>query len=312
MLLTELRRHVNESQSVRWHLFRNSDRWLRVTSALDIAEDTCEAIDTYQSLSSEQTLGLMYLAIYGLLQCMYVQQDALLNLFNCFKGLMTPGNQMTEFRWKDYPEWKLVRTVRNEVAGHPAETWKPSAVHGIVRIDLSICQFSYHSSFLSGKMQSQEVDTRQLIESQRVGDTRLLRSLVAAADSAHESYLDALAGYNFGNCFSTSVMRKVESLFYLDLSSEIQEIFNLLESHCRMLKRGLNCLHTDYRVFPGIRGALENVLQLVRSTRQRLKINVKLLDWESVAQEILADVKNLHECVNEFKLDQSRLRDSAK
>jgi len=182
-LLTELRRHLNDSPAVRWRLHRKRDRWLRATSALDVAEDTCEAIAAYRSLPSEQPLGLKYLALYGLLQCMYVQQDALVALFGCFKGLTTPGKQRPQFRWEDYPEWKIVRTIRHEGAGHPSETREPRAVHGIIRMELSLGEFRYLSSLFDGKLQSKAADTRQLMEAQHAAAARLLRVLIAAADT---------------------------------------------------------------------------------------------------------------------------------
>jgi hypothetical protein len=189
---------------------------------LDVAEDTCEAIAGYRSLPSEQSLGVKYLALYGLLQCMYVQQDALVALFGCFTGLTTLGKPGPQFRWEDYPEWKIVRTIRNEVAGHPSETRQPPtvhgiiggddrglapghqspAVHGIIRITISLDEFRYLSSLFDGKLESKAVNTRQLMEAQHAGAERLLRVLVAVADSVHRSYLDLLVGYDFGDCFS--------------------------------------------------------------------------------------------------------------
>ena len=306
-LLTELRRHLNDSPAVHWHLYRKQDRWLRATSALDVAEDTCEAIAAYGSLPSEQPIGVTYIALYGLLQCMYVQQDALIALVGCFAGLTTPGKPIPQFRWEDYPEWKIVRTVRNEVAGHPSETRQPPAVHGIVRMTISLDEFRYLSSLISdGKLESKAANTRQLMEAQHTAAERLLRVLVAAADSVHRSYLDVLAEYDFADCFSPELVRDVETLLSNDLPSEIQRTLNLVEAHCRMLKTGLRSLHTDYRVFPGISPSLESLLTLVRSLRGEVQSKAHFLNWISVATRILAEVRNLHECVNEF--DSNRLR----
>jgi hypothetical protein len=138
------------------------------------------------------------------------------------------------------------------------------------------------------------------VEAQHAAAARLLRALIAIADSAHQSYLDAVARYSFGDCFSRGLVQDIETLVSVGRAPETKRLLNLVEEHCRMLKTGLRCLHTDYRVFPGIAGALENVLTLVRSARRELGRRDNFLDWGSVAAGIVADVRRLHDCVDGF------------
>lgn len=56
-------------------------RWNKVTSALDTIGDTDLAVDAYlQGRVEASDHGLLYLAIYGILQVLLVQQDALPDL----------------------------------------------------------------------------------------------------------------------------------------------------------------------------------------------------------------------------------------
>ena len=50
----------------------------KLCSALDIIEDTTLAIKSFQSCEwTTKAIGMKYLLIYGLLQALFVQQDAL-------------------------------------------------------------------------------------------------------------------------------------------------------------------------------------------------------------------------------------------
>lgn len=76
-------------------------------TAVDNIQDTQLAIDEYSSLENFSRL-----AVYGLLQSMYVQQDAVKHLELAIK-IEVPN-------WKkDYPDLYNIRNIRNETIGHP-------------------------------------------------------------------------------------------------------------------------------------------------------------------------------------------------
>jgi hypothetical protein len=58
-------------------LLRDKPNWNMLASAFDTASDTEMAIQTYETLDASPDLGVRYLHIYGLLQALYVQQDAI-------------------------------------------------------------------------------------------------------------------------------------------------------------------------------------------------------------------------------------------
>ena len=89
-----------------WERKDNGD-WSKLWTAVDNIEDTQSAIDEYFSLNNFSRL-----AVYGLLQSMFVQQDAVSHLEKAIK-IATPD-------WKkDYPELSNIRDIRNETIGHP-------------------------------------------------------------------------------------------------------------------------------------------------------------------------------------------------
>lgn len=86
-------------------------------SALDAIEDTDEAIHAFTALSQPRKrpsdlTGLRYLAFYGVLQALYIQQDALTGLH---KSLSIP------FDLKNHPAIRIARNLRNGSIGHPTE-----------------------------------------------------------------------------------------------------------------------------------------------------------------------------------------------
>ena len=107
--IRELRDLINSSICYKQDVWDRKDDgdWSKLWTAADNLEDTQLAIEEYSSLKDFSRL-----AVYGLLQSMYVQQDAISHLEKAIK-ILTPD-------WKkDYPELSNIRDVRNETIGHP-------------------------------------------------------------------------------------------------------------------------------------------------------------------------------------------------
>ena len=82
----------------------------QVFCSLDTIEDTDLAIEAYRTQAFPEHPGQKYLWVYGVLQCLVVQQDAVRHLGECF-GLHLNPNQDDGAR--------SVRVLRNSVTGHP-------------------------------------------------------------------------------------------------------------------------------------------------------------------------------------------------
>jgi hypothetical protein len=95
----------------RSHLLRQDDeRWFRLCSAMDAVGDTQLAIRTFldKPIDGARSDGWSYLIVYGVLQVLYVQQDAARTLAGCLGlGFTLP------------PELSAIRDARNASIGHP-------------------------------------------------------------------------------------------------------------------------------------------------------------------------------------------------
>ena len=103
-------------------LLKDKAGWNMLTSAMDTVDDTESAILSYER-SDDSDKGMLYLLIYGLLQAMYVQQDALANLVRA----LSPKEN---YEIGSEPEAKFIRDIRNSTVGHPTKRGEANTKEG--------------------------------------------------------------------------------------------------------------------------------------------------------------------------------------
>lgn len=95
-------------------LYKNHpDEWSGICAAMDILDDTCLAIEDYESHGIGNSDNEKYLRLYGLLQGVFLQQDSIRYLYKDFVGTSlapTPDSA-----------WAEIRDLRNLTVGHPIE-----------------------------------------------------------------------------------------------------------------------------------------------------------------------------------------------
>jgi hypothetical protein len=104
---------------------------------MDLIEDSQLAINAYPGAKSDSE-GALYLAVYGLLQALFLQQDAVAHLGSAL------GISISED-----PELKSVREARNDIAGHPTKRRGKKntfTTHTISRWSLSTDAIEVYSS----------------------------------------------------------------------------------------------------------------------------------------------------------------------
>ncbi len=92
--------------------------WNQFCAALDTIEDTCLAIENFQKDPNDLFIKNPYLATYGILQALFIQQDAV----NYLKISLFGNNKKIDWSNKKYLELAKIRQVRNETIGHPVKT----------------------------------------------------------------------------------------------------------------------------------------------------------------------------------------------
>lgn len=140
---TKLTKEIREILNHPWKrelLFQNRVKWNKIWASLDTFDDTQEAINHYVNLDRFGPYNGGYLYIYGVLQAINLQQDALNNL-------LTALFEKT-IDWKtEYPELYKIREHRNDSIGHPTKRGNDKSFHMIGRSSISNDGFTLASYF---------------------------------------------------------------------------------------------------------------------------------------------------------------------
>jgi len=143
--------------------------WLQLCTSMDVIGDTELAIDAYR-VNDYKDNGMLYLAIYGLLQALFLQQDAAVNLCEVLNVKVNI--------W-EYEKLKEIRTIRNNSVGHPtkinATKAKPATYAFISRITMTKEGFQLITENANQKAVFTNVNIPQLIEEQNVYIKEIIR-----------------------------------------------------------------------------------------------------------------------------------------
>jgi hypothetical protein len=121
----------------------NGRYWMQLCGSMDVIEDAQMAIDFYTSSDAKHGFAEHYLRLYGLLQALYLQQDATMHLLQALGSRRKLLNNRVI---------RLIRNARNESIGHPSKSYPNKkkklgeAVHFMSRDSLSKDGFKLMSS----------------------------------------------------------------------------------------------------------------------------------------------------------------------
>lgn len=180
---TKIRDHINGPRLS--HLLRKDlGKWNQLCSSLDVIEDTALAIDAYTAVDASalpRNYGARYLALYGLLQALFLQQDAAAHL--C-ESLGIP------FNMQNYPRLGAIRDVRNASIGHPTKKgWKSHRSHHFIsRISLGKRRFTLLSAYPRGNDKFNHIDVSELVDHQLEDLSDVLATVVAELDKRAEDH----------------------------------------------------------------------------------------------------------------------------
>lgn len=161
---TELTKEIRDILNHPWKremLFQDRVKWNKIWASLDTFDDTQEAINHYLNLDNFGPYNGGYLYIYGVLQAINLQQDALNNLLNALFD--------KTIDWEtEYPELYKIREHRNDSIGHPTKRGNDKSFHMIGRYSISNGGFTLASYFpkTGDKSKFQEINILECIESQ--------------------------------------------------------------------------------------------------------------------------------------------------
>jgi hypothetical protein len=196
-------------------LLRDKPNWNMLASAFDTVADTEMAIQTYETLDASPDLGVRYLHIYGLLQALYVQQDAIESMVRA----LAP-NAVPQYRIEQEPEANEVRKVRNKAIGHPTkdgDAWKSKdgkqmAYHIVQH---SVCKggFTLLTAFQDGDHTFTDHSIPELIDKNRTAVARVLQRIMDKLETAEREHRNMFKDEKLADIFAATLDYYFEKIY---------------------------------------------------------------------------------------------------
>ena len=158
-LTSDIRGLINAPRK-QYLLLKNSTAWNMLCSSLDVIEDTDYCLEAFLTTDIDPLDdGNKYMYVYGTLQALIVQQDAVKHLAESLKIPYTLDQKL-----------KDIRDIRNDSVGHPTKRRRGTgkAFNFISRITINNQGFNLGTYYSDGRpSSSKEVKIPNLIATQR-------------------------------------------------------------------------------------------------------------------------------------------------
>ncbi len=230
-------------------LLKNGALWDQLRSCLDVIEDSEFAIDAYFDREFGESIGEHYLRVYGLLQALFVQQNAVRDL-NESLGIPNPLN--------NYPRLKEIKEIRNASSGHPTKkvTKKQRSYHHISQSTLKPDRFQLVSFFGNGTSKFEDISIPDMLADQRTCISEIFTLVIGELqqkEKTHKemfkmeklaSFFPATLGYSFEKVFERIIGGKYPPQL---ASANLQTIKQTLQAFEKAIaKRGVKYDSVSY------------------------------------------------------------------
>ncbi len=203
-LEAQLRDRINAGRKQHELLARDAD-WNRLCSGLDVVGDTELALDAYLAHPPVDDIGVRYLHVYGALQLLQTQQDAVAEICEAL-----------QIKPQSSPKVPIVRELRSSAVGHPTRQRENNRIksHFIVRASLSQHGFTIFTSIADEWPHiERHVSIPQLIELQRVALAKSLSEVIAVLDEAEMKHRELHKDEKLRSCFPTTLSYYFSKIF---------------------------------------------------------------------------------------------------
>ncbi len=196
---------INEPRK-RYTLIKKLGLWHQLCSCLDVIGDTELAIITYTAQELGANIGATYLAVYGLLQALFLQQDA---IFNLCESLGISDNI------SNYPGLQEIREIRNASIGHPTKRGRkrPFSYHAISRLSLSSKGFQLLTSDETGTSKFEWISIPKLIADQHSYASAIFTSIIEKLEQEEAAHKEQFKKEKLVAVFSATLAYHLEKVF---------------------------------------------------------------------------------------------------
>ncbi len=215
------------------NLLKNLDTWNQICSSLDTIGDTLCSFEDYLSGEYPKSDGLRYIYTYGILQALFIQQDAMKNLSEAFAIKFDLSEQLVS-----------IRNIRNASIGHPTKNSVKGSVYFnyISRMTMAKEGFTLMRSYQQGKTEFKDIDLISILHEQ-LSDIHksydLLAQKLIEEDKKHRgNFMNNLLVDIFHSSMSYSFEKvsegiytrnSTQNLFFISMLQSIEKTYQKFE-----------------------------------------------------------------------------------
>lgn len=280
-------------------LFQNKVKWNKIWASLDTFDDTQEAIDYYLKLDKFGPHNGGYLFIYGVLQAINLQQDALNNLHSALFD--------KKINWKiEYPELYKIREHRNDSIGHPTKRGDDKSFHMIGRNTISNRGFTLASYFpKSGdKSKFEDINVIECVKSQTELLKVILSNTMSKLTNEFKEHKNKFKGDKIRDVIPNTYDYHISKLF-----EHAYRDYPIVDTNFKMIKETIDKIKIEvekrYFKINALQG-LEDTLNLIQYILKRLEtklIKNKISDENELRifiQSLRQNSKELFEMIDKI------------
>lgn len=193
---TKIYKYINITR-YQFSLIQDKRIWNQICSSLYVIDDTLLSMEDYVNNKFPDSDGLKYIFTYGILQSLFIQQDAIRNLAEAFKISFTYSELLIK-----------IRDLRNSSIGHPTkqDTKKKRFYNYISRISLQKQGFTLQKADIEhGKDIFLEIDIINTIKTQLEEIIPLLRKISNTLIKNDQNHKRKYKGELMTSIFSNSI-----------------------------------------------------------------------------------------------------------
>lgn len=259
-LESKIRDRINSRRRQHQLLSRIAD-WNRLCSALDVVGDTELGLASYSTHEPVSDIGVRYLHVYGALQLLQTQQDAVAEI--CAALQIKPAAS---------PKVPLVRELRSSAIGHPTRQQEDnrSKSNFIVRATLSQFGFTLFTVTAGDWPHAERtVNIPKLIELQRDALAKTLSEVISTLDAAEMKHRELHKRKKLTSCFPDTLGYYFSKIFEAIHSPEY---YPLGKMHVDLVAECLSCMKVmlQERGEWGIYDSIEYEYELLEYPLERL------------------------------------------
>lgn len=259
-LESKIRDRINLRRKQHQLLGRSAD-WNQLCSALNVVGDTELGLDSYLAHEPVSDIGVRYLLVYGALQLLQTQQDAVMSI--CAALQIRPVAS---------PKVSLVRELRSSSIGHPTRQQENnrSKSNFIVRATLSQSGFTLFTVTASEWSRAEQtVNIPKLIEIQRNALAKTLAEVISTLDATEMKHREQHKGKKLASCFPDTLGYYFSNIFDAIHSPDD---YPLGKTHVGYVSECLSCMKSmlQEREEWGINESIEYEHKLLEYPLERL------------------------------------------